>query len=73
MWTNKNSYRENNVWHFHVKYFTSLLFYIEIFYDWKHSMKLLRGKQELASQNLGKYSTEYLTTETELVLPSFKS
>ena len=37
-------------------------------------MKLLLGKQELALQNLTKnYSMEYLTTEIELVSPTFKS
>ena len=36
-------------------------------------MKLLLGKHELASQNLQKSNVEYLTTKTELVLPTFKS
>ena len=38
-------------------------------------MKLLRGKHELALQNLAKrnYSIEYLTTEVELALPTFQS
>jgi len=38
-------------------------------------MKLLLGKHELALVNLAKknYSIEYLTTEVELVLPTFKS
>ena len=37
-------------------------------------MKLLLCKHELASQNLPKnYSIEYLTTDIELVLPTFKS
>ena len=37
-------------------------------------MKLLLCKHELASQNLAKnYSIEYLTTDIELVLPTFKS
>jgi len=37
-------------------------------------MKLLLGKHELALQKLAKnYSIEHLTTEGELVLPTFKS
>jgi len=37
-------------------------------------MKLLLGKHEVALQNLAKnYSTEYITTKIELVLPTFKS
>jgi len=37
-------------------------------------MKLLLGKHELALQKLAKnYSIEHLTTESELVLPTFKS
>jgi len=37
-------------------------------------MKLLLGKHELALQNLAKnYTIEYLTTEVELALPTFKS
>jgi len=40
------------VWHFHVKYFTSQLFYVQIFYGWKQSMKLLLGKHELAYVNM---------------------
>jgi len=38
--------------YFHVKYFTSQLFYVSIFYDWKQSMKLLLGKHELADVNM---------------------
>ena len=34
-------------------------------------MKLLLGKNKLASQNLYACSIEFLTTQTELVLPSF--
>jgi len=37
-------------------------------------MELLLGEHELASQNLKKVcSIEYLTTQIELVLPTFKS
>jgi len=54
MWTNANSYRENGniVWYFHLKYFTSQLFYVSVLYDWKQSMKLLLGKHELACVNV---------------------
>jgi len=35
------------------KYFTSQLFYVLIFYDWKQSMQLLLGKhEELAYVNI---------------------
>ena len=34
-------------------------------------MKLLLGKNKLASQNLYACSIEFLTTQTELVLPTF--
>jgi len=63
------------VWYFHLKYFTSQLFYVEIFYGWKQSVKLLVGKHELAMQNfiIKVCSIEYLTTQIELVLPTFKS
>jgi len=36
-------------------------------------MKLLLGKHELAYVNVMSYSTEYLTTQIELLLPTFKS
>ena len=59
------------------------IFYVTIVL-FKYSMtessqlKILRGKHELASQNLAKKlrylkSIEYLTTEIKLVLPTFKS
>ena len=36
-------------------------------------MKLLLGKHELAYVNVMSYSIEYLTTQIELLLPTFKS
>jgi len=74
MWANNNSYIQRKwsiVWYFHVKYFTSQLFYVYIFYDRKQSMKLLLGKHELAYVNTTSYSTEFLTTQIKLALPTF--
>jgi len=39
------------VWYFHVKYFTSRLFYVLMVYDWKLSTKLLLSKDEVAYVN----------------------
>ena len=57
-----------------MKYFTSQLFWVEIFYDWKKSNEIT-ARQTRTS--LGKHdvikvcSIEYLTTQIELVLPTF--
>ena len=49
---NVNKYEQlQRKWYFHVKYFTSRLFYVLMVYDWKLSTKLLLSKDEVAYVN----------------------
>jgi len=72
MWTNKNSYRENEVLSgIFTEIYTSHLFYIL----WLKAVNEITARQTLTSSckhDVKKASSiEYLTTQIELVLPTF--
>jgi len=77
MWTNANIYRENGALRdIFTRNIYSQLFYVQVCSDWKQSTKLLLDKHKLGYVNTTSKKLcriEYLTTQIELVLPSFKS
>ena len=77
MWTNKNSYRENEVLS-DIFTWNIIRHNCFIFYDWKQSMKLLLGSRQTRT-SLCKHdgikvcSIEYLTTQIECFVSCLQS